>query len=146
MDDLIIFGFFALVMFSIDITQNKCIIQATYTNPSIYIILYLHHFLSLFVKFGFLVENRLLLLIYLFTPFIAIIHWKTNKNYCILTQIVNRICNQPDDVKFYDLLELINQKHNKYYYMILSFGWIIGLLRYLGYLNFNYLNFFAKSK
>jgi hypothetical protein len=60
-NDLLIFGFFDWIIFMIDINTNPCIINEYYKSDNIYVLLYLHHFLSLFVKFGFLVQSRLLL-------------------------------------------------------------------------------------
>jgi hypothetical protein len=130
--DLIIFGGLSLIAFIIDINNNICI-KNKYNHISIYIWLYLHHLLNIFANFGFISQNKTVLLFYLFTPIIATIHWMSNNNKCILTQIVNNICNDNNEFRdFWELLGIKKLTNYKYYhYTFIFFGWCIGLYRYI---------------
>lgn len=144
-NDLLLFAYFSLIMFLIDIQRNQCILSKTYNTPMIYILLYLHQFVSLFVTFGFLVEDRTLLLIYLLSPILVITHWKTNNNKCYLTELANHICDDDDNLEFFDIMSLIGLKKDKYYYILFGVGWTIGLLKYLRIINFNWIQIFSRD-
>lgn len=90
----------SLISFYYD--HNRC----QYGND----ILYIHHFVNIFANFGWLSNNRLILMIYLLAPIIVIIHWKTNNGKCILTQLHNKACNRHEDKVFDDVFNLLEMK------------------------------------
>jgi hypothetical protein len=76
-------------------------------------ILYFHHFINIFANFGWLSNDRIILITYLLAPIIVLIHWNTNNNKCILTQMHNEICHQHEDKAFDDIFNLLQiKKHN----------------------------------
>jgi hypothetical protein len=100
--ELIVLILVSLVFFIID--TNKC--HAKYSN----IVLYINHFLNIFANFGWISNNKIVLCIYLLSPIIIIIHWKTNDNKCILSQIHNKFCRRDDDKMFDDMFNIIKLK------------------------------------
>ena len=93
------------------------------------IILWSHHSLNIFANFGWLSNNKYILLIYLFAPIITIIHWLTNNNKCFLTEMHNSICKN-DNKMFNDLFNIIGLKKlewwNKWgHYLYLIIAWFI---------------------
>jgi len=47
---------------------------------------------------------------YLLTPIIVIVHWVTNDNKCILTQIHNKLCDRNENKEFNDLFNIVGLK------------------------------------
>jgi hypothetical protein len=126
--DLSVIFVLGLVFFIIDIKTFK------YCTTDVYPILLLHHVVNIFAQFGFLCTDKNLLLIYLFTPILVMLHWKTNKNKCILTQMVNKQCGYKH-MYFRDIWFLLGFKnipnYGQLHYIYLSFAWFVGLLRFL---------------
>ena len=116
------------VVFVYDLTTNPCIKNKQYTSSSVFIVLFIHHFMSIFSKFGFLVSDRRLLFIYLFAPTLTVLHWRFNDNKCFMTEMVSEMCGKETD--FLDLMDVLNFRKDKYYYMVFAVGWIIGILRF----------------
>ena len=116
----------AIFFFIIDIRTFK------YCSTSVYPVLLVHHIANIFAQFGFLCSDKRLLFLYLFTPILVVIHWKTNNNKCLLTEIVNKHCGYT--MYFRDLWFLLGFKQFKYYdrmqkgYLIIA--WIIALIKY----------------
>ena len=103
----IIFEFVVLIIISFIVysfDKNKCDIE--YSN----IILYFHHFVNIFANFGWLSNNKYILYTYLLSPIIVLIHWQTNNNKCILSQLHNRLCNQHEDKVFDDIFNIVQLK------------------------------------
>ena len=113
--DLYLFLFlniFVIIIYIFDITStttSKCINNSS-NKYKIISILLLHHYLQLFSNFGWLFNNKYILIYYIFIPFITILHWYTNNNKCILTQIINKLCNNNEDVYFNDIFNMIGLK------------------------------------
>jgi hypothetical protein len=103
----------------------------SYCNKKAYPILLIHHIINIFAQFGFLFNDKTLLTIYVFAPILTMIHWKTNNNKCVLTQIVNEMCGY--DMYFRDIWFLMGLKNAKYYseihYSYLIVGWIIAIVK-----------------
>ena len=89
-----------------------------------------HHIIAIFAQFGWLSNNRYVLVSYLFIPIILITHWKTNENKCEITEKVRKRCGT---LYFRDLLYFIGLKKHKYYNLMyslyLSFFWLIALYK-----------------
>ena len=79
------------------------------------LILALHHALNIFANFGWVLNNKSLLLVYLCAPIVCLLHWYTNDNKCILTQKYNSICNLPQDTPFNDLFNIIGLKKHSWW-------------------------------
>lgn len=101
-----------LTVFFLDIHTKhtyECIKKSSQKN-TIIIVLLIHHFAHLFVNFGWLFNNKFILIIYLLAPLIALTHWFTNDHKCYLTQIINKICKFNDYIIFNDIFLIIGIK------------------------------------
>uniref|UniRef100_A0A6C0KPZ4 Uncharacterized protein n=1 Tax=viral metagenome TaxID=1070528 RepID=A0A6C0KPZ4_9ZZZZ len=116
-----------VIFFIVDISSFN------YKNKSVYPILLLHHILNIFAQFGFLARDKNVLIIYIFTPLLVILHWATNGNKCFLTEMVNKACGTHE--RFRDIWYLLGFKNLKHYtelhYGYLFVAWIIAVIRYI---------------
>jgi hypothetical protein len=76
------------LMFDINTKYKKCIEN----NPKVIFSLCLHRFISIFMYFGWIFNNKVILVIYILIFLILLIHWVTNDWKCILTQYENKKC------------------------------------------------------
>ena len=92
-----------------------------------------HHIINVFAQFGWMSNNKYILYLYLTTPLIVLLHWKTNNNKCALTEYVNNQCNIKSGEYFRDMWFLIGVKKLKNYDSIqkgyLIVAWIITLVK-----------------
>lgn len=116
MIDLIYIILLGILSYLLDISTapkryySKCI-----NKTKFHLKLLLHHTIVMFIFFGWLSNNKYLLIIYVFIPFILIIHWKTNNNRCVMTEDVNNMCGLDKDEYIRDFLYIIGFKKTKYY-------------------------------
>lgn len=89
---------------------KKCI-----NNPEFHAKLLLHHIIVIFIFFGWLSNNKYMLIIHLFLPLILMMHWNTNNNRCAMTETVNNMCGLDKDEYIRDFIYLIGLKKSKYY-------------------------------
>lgn len=108
----------ALIAFILDIKTNDCIKEKRYKSAMIYINLYFHHLLNMFLNFGWISDNPMVLKIYLIMPIIILLHWKTNDGKCAVTQHANEICGNPENEYMHDFLYLLGIKESKYYDLV----------------------------
>lgn len=120
-----------IIFFIIDILNNdysKC--KNKTTN---YFIILVHHIVNIFAQFGWLSNDKYILSLYLITPIIVLIHWKTYNNKCYLTDIVNKNCDLNDDTLFKDIFYHLKIKKLKNYDIIhkiyLIFVWFVALIK-----------------
>jgi hypothetical protein len=122
----------AFISFIYDIQTNICF--ESHQSPSLYLFLYFHHVVALFLYFGWLSSSKTILLIYAFTVFLIILHWFTNNQKCILTQIVNYNCGLPDNEGFHDIFYFLGMKKqtwfNPFIYTYLVLFLIISLYKF----------------
>jgi len=90
--------------------------------------LFIHHCLSIFLHFGWLSSDPLILKLYLMVPLITMVHWLLNRNRCMATEQYNIECNLPKDEPFNDIINLVGLKRyswwnnvGHYVYLILAF-------------------------
>ncbi len=139
---------FSLVIFSIDILSPKNIICFKSANKNkkykIFILLLSHHILQVFTHFGWIFNNKKILVFYIILPFLTLYHWKTNNNTCTLTENFNKLCNKPKGTLFNDIFKLLGMKkynlwNNYLHYAYLFFVIFIALYK----INSVYLSIFA---
>ncbi len=122
----------AFVSFLWDITHNICF-QKESKSIFLYLFLYFHHLLALFLYFGWLSANKNILIFYCFTVFLIFLHWMTNDQKCVLTQIVNYFCGADDREGFHDIFYFIQIKQkdwfNIFIYSYLIFGFMISVYK-----------------
>ena len=93
--------------------------------------LLVHHIIIMFIFFGWLSNNKYLLVLYTFIPFVLIIHWKINNNRCVMTEDINSMCGLDKDEYVRDFLYLIGFKKSKYYdpfyktFLLFTFVYVI---------------------
>ena len=105
-----------LLSYLVDIsTSPKDYYKKCIKNPEFHAKLLLHHIIVIFIFFGWMINNKYTLIIYLFIPVILITHWKTNNNRCAMTETVNSMCDLDKDEYIRDFIYLIGLKKSKYY-------------------------------
>jgi hypothetical protein len=111
-------------------TTKKCVDK----NKRIFPLLIFHHILSVFVYFGWILNDKRILQIYLFVPPLIAMHWLMNEN-CILTEYTNETCNWKKTKYLNDLIEQIKFKKEafldtiKYHYILIFLGYCIALYK-----------------
>ena len=99
----------------------------------IILLIVLHHFLSTFLTFGWILTSKTIIKIYLITLFVVIGSWQINNGLCYFTALQNDMCGCNRKKPFNHLLQLIkikeNQSNKKYYYGILTIGIIVSLYK-----------------
>jgi hypothetical protein len=105
---------------------KKCINKVNFNVKLLF-----HHIIIMFIFFGWLSNNKYLLVLYAFIPFILIIHWKINNNRCVMTEDINSMCGLDKDEYVRDFLYLIGFKKSKYYdpfyktFLLFTFVYVI---------------------
>ena len=96
--------------------------------------LFIHHLSNVFLHFGWLSSDPVILKLYLIAPVVTMAHWIANNNRCMVTEQYNIACNLPKETPFNDLINLVGLKKYKcwnnvghYLYLILAF--FIALIR-----------------
>ena len=114
--NIIIFVILSIIQYSIDIYKHPC-------NTNIgNIYLLIHHFVSIYLYFGWLLFNPLY---HLVACVIVLLHWVIN-NRCELTFMTNKKCGYKEDKLFYDFQQIIIQKeptlaHRNIHWYLISF-------------------------
>ena len=111
---------FLILLYDSYLGENKdCLKEKLpFIYIQILILQYIHHFISIFMSWGWLFNNKYVLLFYILFTISVILHWKTNGDKCFLTVIYNRLCGY-DDQKFFN-----------------EFSGIIGLKKYKLWTNY----------
>ncbi len=136
----IILIFLSLIIFFIDYFSNnlqKCLLKKKNNTKLIFISL-IHHIFNIFMHFGWIFNNKRILMFYLLLPVITLIHWKTNNDKCILTESVNKICGFSRNNLFNDLFNMIGLKkyklwNQKYHYVFLIVAILITIYKITGF-------------
>ena len=108
------------IQYIIDALMYPC--NGIYGN----LLLYFNHFVDVYIYFGsyFLYPHYNLLFILL-----TIIHWYTNDNKCILTEIVNKEC-YPKYKEYKPFNDFMNMSGINNYYPNISYYYLIFLIFY----------------
>lgn len=132
-----------LVSFLIDVFTNPCFNRSLFPSSNMDNLslrafgmlefLYLHHLLAVILYFGWLSPSRIFLGFYILLVIGIIVHWMTNDQKCILTEIINRYCDYDDNERFHDLFYILNLKSkswfDKFMYVYLIFAFILSLYK-----------------
>jgi len=116
------------ISFILDIKSNDCIKKSKYKTSLIYLNLYFHHLLNVFLNYGWISDDPVVLKIYLVLPLFVLLHWKTNNEKCAVTQHANYICGNPDEEYLHDILYLLGIKNLEYYNVIQGIILLGGML------------------
>jgi len=125
----------SLFFFIADIYTNYCFNQnLVYKKDSILNkitileLLFFHHVLAFYLYFGWLSSSSFYLKLYVSLVLIVILHWLTNKDRCILTQIINWYCGYEDAEPFHDIFWFIDLKSKKWYDIFIICYLMVGLI------------------
>ena len=110
---LIIVG--GLFFYLVDIATSVGIYKVCIDNILFHILSLIHHIYNVFLQFGWLSNDFMILHIYLATNILTILHWITNNDICILTKSVNNMCGFSKDKYFRDIWHFTGVKKFKYY-------------------------------
>ena len=110
---------------SLDLVTNKC--YQKLENKDKYkfnIILLLHHVISVFAQFGWIFNNKKILILYIIQNSIILLHWMTNKGKCFITVIINKLCKQDYQNKYISFDDLPKKLGIKFLSPLLIIGGI----------------------
>lgn len=153
MDDKFVYIFISIVAFVnlfLLLSSNeykRCVSRQNCPKITIITIFafYLHYFIHCFSLYGFLFNNKILLLIYLLTPPIIGTSWTffTTQHFsssCVLNTFTDTLCNVEDgkSIEFVDIyrcmkipeIKIMNSQTNTAYMFIMIVGYFIGLVKF----------------
>lgn len=112
-----IFIILLILAIYVDLFSTKTIQCLKGKNSSdklqIILVLILHHMLNIFANFGFLLNNKKLLTVYIISPLFMLWYWSVNKNKCDLTVAVNKMCGWNESDYFNDFFNILGFKKYK---------------------------------
>jgi hypothetical protein len=108
------FAILFAIQFCLDIATNKCL-----TAQNVLILL-IHHQFSIMFNFGWLLNDKTLLKLYLILCSATLIHWQLNDSKCISTEIFNKNCGYTHYEYFHDFFYFAEIKSLHTYYIILA--------------------------
>ena len=85
-----------------------------------------HHIISVFAHYGWLLPNKPLLILFIFSCLFAISNWQYTGGYCQITKYANELCGD-EEPYFHDILWKIGVKdiqglHDRLILLFLIFG------------------------
>ena len=126
---------------------RKCLssssLSSTDKNKVISMLLF-HHFVGTFAMYGWLLPNRKLLGLFIFSSCMMLVEWFVLSGYCRLTTYVNQKCNQTGyfrdllwklDMKKMDVFDSYTMQH-----ILAIFFLILGILHYTYYYHIHSLS------
>jgi len=117
-----------------DLCSKKTSVCIEKENRAFAIIVF-HHIFCVFLYFGWLLDNKYVLLAYLGTVFVTVSLW-IYLGTCVITKKTNEICEWDNSVKFNDIINVLNQKMQpasvKMHLPILLIGAFVGIWKIIG--------------
>lgn len=99
----------------------------------IFLLVLLHHFFCVFLYFGWIFDNKYVLMIYVATVFVTVSLWICTGT-CYLTKMTNEECGWDEHTKFNELLNCFNRYTKaqiKIHFPILLIGSIIAVWKFI---------------
>lgn len=93
---------------------RSCFLYNTYKFVKLFPIIVFHHILSTFMHYGWLTNDKRILLLYIFANIFILSGWAIH-GHCVMTRYVNRRCGLNKKLPFRDLLWLLGTKDIKVY-------------------------------
>jgi hypothetical protein len=120
-DVTIILCILFIIQYSLDVFQNECISRLKDKKVLGLSNLALHHIISIFANFGWLYNNKKILIGNLILILIILLGWVTNKNKCFITEEFNKLCAYENYEFFHDFFYYFNIKilHPPYYIFLI---------------------------
>ena len=120
----------AIVFFILDALTNKCVQRDIKAIP----LTLLHHFLYTFAILGWMLDDPVVLLVYISIPLFIRLHWVTNKNRCMVDEVTSNICGE--DTKFNHLSNQLNLP-NWFVNTLVGIGVVIAIVKLVKILKTN---------
>lgn len=117
-----------LVSYSLDINNIKYKNINNVEKYSFYLFLLIHHFIASIIYFGWLFNNKNFLLFYILLLLIVLAHWLTNDLKCVLTEVINKYCNNDQFEPLHDIFYFVGLKNKNYFHPILYIYMIFSLI------------------
>ncbi len=114
---------------------NQCYVSLEYNDKiKLLNLLIIHHIVNIFANFGWLLNNKYILYLYIISPFFMLTYWSMNNNKCDLTLWANKICGWTGDKYFNDIFNIIGLKeieswHKVYHKIFLALGVCIAIYK-----------------
>ena len=130
--DFLIYILIGFIVYIIDLAKSVGLYKYCYVNPLFHLNLLIHHIISVFILFGWLSNNKYILILYVIVCMSTGIGWAVFKS-CLLTDLNNYICKLPKKTEFNNILNLLQIKKLKHsteyqsFYMV--FTAVISLMR-----------------
>ncbi len=117
-----------------DLCSKKTSVCVEKENRAFAIIVF-HHIFCIFLYFGWLLDNKYVLLIYLASIFATVSLWII-LGPCKITEKTNEICDWDDHEKFNDIMNYFNDKMQpspiKIHLPVMLIGAFIGIWKLIG--------------
>lgn len=99
-----------LIQLILDLSTNECLkrLEKGERLKTILILIF-HHIISVFGHFGWIFNNRKVLIVYILGNISILIHWMMHKG-CIVTEMFNKLCGYQGYEYFHDILYFLNLK------------------------------------
>ena len=123
--------FISLIFVAIDLNNysGKCIVNLDMEKKKkAMTIIISHHILATLSNFGWLFNSKITLILFCVTNILIIIHWISNKNKCLATQKLNKLCGFPDDHSFPEFFYIIGLKKYDFWNNWLAYIYYITIL------------------
>ena len=108
-------------------------ISTEFRRVKVIILIISHHLLSTFLTFGWIMNSKIIIIVYLCSIFVVFGSWKLYDGLCYLTVTQNDMCGCNKKKPFNHLLQLMkideNKSNKKYYYGIIIIGIIVSFLK-----------------
>jgi hypothetical protein len=127
----------SILFFLLDLSTNPCFLQLPIILKQrfqmikliqTYLFLFIHHLIAIFLYFGWLFSSPYILGWYIIFVLGVMLHWITNKQKCILTQVLNRVCEYSDAEPFHDIWYFLGLKSKPYTNLLLVCYLFIGII------------------
>lgn len=105
----------AIILFILFIILSIIDILTKYRNcvactPSIIPEIILHRLINVFMYFGWIFDNKVVLIFYVIVLLLLITHWISNNWKCILTKYENTVCGFADDERYDYIYRVFDEK------------------------------------
>ena len=121
------------LFFRKDTVQCISTITTGVRRLKVVILIILHHLLSTFLTFGWIMNNKTIIILYLVSLMGVIASWQITDGLCWITVLQNNMCGYNKKKPFNHLLQLMkideNQSNKKYYYGIIIIGIVVSFFK-----------------
>ena len=84
--------------------------QSLHNKVLVILITFVHHLLAMFGLFGWMFNNKKIVLAYIIIVIITLVQWNINDSHCVITDLVANISGNKNYKRFNDLYKIIGFK------------------------------------